>query len=225
MKRPDLILFAKHPQPGAVKTRVAATLGDARAAELAAWLLRATVALATEFWPGEVWLYGAPDAGHPLFTELEREFHIHLSVQRGADLGERMRVALAEGITRSGAAAVMGCDVPHCPGQVIEHAYDRLAKGHNLIGPSLDGGYYFLGLSAPADALFRDMDWGGPKVRAETLARARDAGIELEPLPVLRDIDSYDDLTAVARDYPPLREFLAGARPVAIPIRPRRPGE
>lgn len=217
-------MFAKHPVAGQVKTRIAATLGDQRAAELAAYLLRATVALVTEYWPGEVWLYGAPDADHPLFAELARDYHIQLSVQRGADLGARMQAALAEGIARRGAAAVMGCDVPHCPWQVLEHAYDRLAKGHHQLGPSLDGGYYFLGLAEPADSLFRDMDWGGSGVKDETLARAGRAGIDFELLSTLRDIDTYEDLVAVARDYPALRGFLTEGAPVAIRIR-TRPGE
>lgn len=215
MKRPGIAIFARAPVAGEAKTRLIPELGAERAAEIAALLLRLTVERVTEFWPGEVYLYGAPDAEHPLFRQLAKEFHVHLRPQERGDLGARMAVALDELIGVHEAAAIIGIDVPHCPWHVIEQAYELLAKGRSVIGPSEDGGYYFIGLQAGAPGLFSELAWGAPTVLAQTLDRARDAGVELEQLPRLRDVDTYADLVAIARELP----ALASAVPTVVELK------
>ncbi|MDA8363896.1 MAG: TIGR04282 family arsenosugar biosynthesis glycosyltransferase [Gammaproteobacteria bacterium] len=221
MKRPDLFIMAKQPVAGQVKTRLAQTCGAERAAEIAAALIRATLALVTENWPGEVYLCGAPDAGHPLFERLAAELHVHLASQGRGDLGERMHRLLRQGIERRGAAAVMGCDVPQCCASTLEVAYETLARGGGVIGPAMDGGYYFIGLQRAEPALFAGIDWGGDRVYAETRERARRAGIGFEVLAPLRDIDTWDDLVGVARDHPSLQPLVTGYPPATFP-RPRQ---
>jgi len=208
MKRPDLILFSKQPRPGQVKTRLAQVCGAERAAEIAAVLIRETVILAVNSWPGDVYLCGAPDADHPLFQELAAEFHVRLVAQGEGDLGDRMFRSLHAGIAHRGAAAVMGCDVPHCSANTVESAYEILADGGNVLGAAMDGGYYFIGLQQIVPSLFTDIDWGGDQVLDHTRARARHAGIEFDMLPALRDIDTWDDLVGVAQHYPPLQSFV-----------------
>lgn len=208
MKQPVLILFAKHPVAGEVKTRLQPDYTPVQAAEIAAFLIHATVGLAMANWPGEVWLYGAPDAKHPLFRELADRHGVKLGIQRGADLGERMCAALRDGRAGRGAAAVLGCDVPHCPWQVLDQANDWLARGHAVLGPTEDGGYYFIGLTRDVPELFADIPWGTVNVLPRTLKRAALLGIEFELLPELRDVDTAADLWLAAQDYPPLRQFL-----------------
>lgn len=208
MKRPGIAIFARAPVPGEAKTRLIPELGPERAAEIAALLLRLTIERVTEFWPGEVYLYGSPDAEHPFFRNLAKEFHVHLRPQHTGDLGIRMAVALDELIGVHGAGAIIGSDVPHCPWHVIEQAYELLAKGKNVIGPAEDGGYYFIGLQSAAPGMFSEFSWGAPAVLEQTLARARDAGIELEQLPRLRDVDTYADLVAIARELPALAALV-----------------
>ena len=122
MPQPELILFAKQPRPGAVKTRMIPEYTAEQAAEIAACLIRATVELAVSSWPGEVHLYGAPDADHPLFHALAGEFRLKLASQAEGDLGARMYRALRDGVARQGSAAVLGCAVPHCGWEVLERA-------------------------------------------------------------------------------------------------------
>jgi hypothetical protein len=143
-----------------------------------------------------------------LFRKLAKEFHVHLRPQSDGDLGARMAAALADLIGRHGAGAIIGSDIPHCPWHVIEQAYELLAKGRNVIGPAEDGGYYFIGLQAAAPELFSGLSWGVPTILAQTFDRARDAGIELEQLPRLRDADTYDDLVAIARELPALAALV-----------------
>ncbi len=206
--QPVLILFARAPVPGQAKTRLQPDCTPAQAAEVAAFLIRATVELATANWPGEVWLYATPDAEHPLLRELAGTHGVRLGVQRGADLGERMANALRDGLGLHGAAAVMGCDVPHCPWHVLDQANDWLARGRNVLGPTEDGGYYFIGLARDAPELFTDIPWGTLLVLERTRERAQALEIEFEMLPALTDIDTVADLWRAAQEYEPLRRFL-----------------
>lgn len=211
LRQPELIIFAKQPLAGQVKTRLLPDYTPQEAADIAALLVRATVALAVANWPGEIYLYGAPDAGHPLFEELARDFDLQLAPQDTGDLGARMQAALREGLARRRAAAILGCDVPHCPGDVLDLANHWLAQGRNVLGPTEDGGYYFIGLNAPHAELFQNIDWGTDRVLAQTLERAKSLGVEFEWLPRLRDIDTAADLRRAAHAYEPLRRFLKEA--------------
>ncbi len=217
MKRPDLLLFAKQPVPGEVKTRLECNYSRDQVVEIAKFLVTATTESAVANWPSDVYLCGAPDCEHDFFRTLADRFQLRLANQCGSDLGARMLAALRQGITRRGAAAVMGCDVPHCPGEVIERAHEELADGHNVIGLTEDGGYYLLGLQHAPAALFEGIRWGGPDVASLTFARARALGIEFVALPTLRDIDTADSLWLVAQEFEPLRRHLYGVMAARVP--------
>ncbi len=208
MKSPDLIIFAKQPTPGKVKTRLQTDYSPEQAAQIAGFLISETAKLAANNWPSDVYLYGAPGADHPLFRRLAETFHLHLAVQAHGDLGLKMLTALRQGIARSGTAGVLGCDVPQCRGDILELAHEKLARGENVIGPTEDGGYYFIGLQQPLRALFEDIEWGGSRVMETTLQRAQELGVNFETLPKLTDIDTVDDLWVTAHQYEPLRKFL-----------------
>lgn len=210
MKSPDLILFAKQPLPGHAKTRLQSYYSPEQVVEIARFLIRATVELAVTNWPSEVYLYVAPDPDHPFFHDLAKEFRIHLAPQAEGDLGARMLHALRDGIARSGAAAIMGCDVPHCRWDIVELAHEHLAKGCNVIGPTEDGGYYLIGVHDAQNTLFESIAWGGTDVAELTLARARQLGMHFELLPKLMDIDTQEALWVVAQEYEPLRKHLYG---------------
>jgi hypothetical protein len=208
MSQPELMLFARQPITGEVKTRMQPDYNPEQAAEIAAFMIRATVELAVTAWPGDVMLYVWPETDHLLFHRLTNEFHIQLAQQADGDLGAKMLDALRAGIARKGSAAVMGCDVPHCGWDVIDQANGWLARGKNVLGPTDDGGYYFIGLQEARPELFEDMPWGSNRVLEKTLARAEKLGMEFQLLKKLRDIDTAADLWLVAQKYEPLRKFL-----------------
>jgi rSAM/selenodomain-associated transferase 1 len=207
MRQPELFLFAKAPIAGTVKTRLQPRYSATRSARIARLLIRATARLAAHNWPGVVTLCASPDASHPLFRELAARYGFHLARQDEGDLGRRMAVALGEGIARAGAAAVMGCDVPQCDWEILDEANEQVARGRYVVGPTVDGGYYFIGMPRVHAELFEGIEWGGANVLEATLARAARLGIEFDLLPELRDIDSADDLRAVARIFAPLRRY------------------
>jgi hypothetical protein len=208
MSQPELMLFAREPIAGQVKTRLQPDYSPEQAAEIAAFMIRATVELAVSAWPGDIMLYVWPGTDHLLFHRLTSEFHIRLMPQADGDLGVKMLDALRAGIARKGSAAVMGCDVPHCGWDVVDQANSWLARGKNVLGPTDDGGYYFIGLQEARPELFQDMPWGSDRVLEMTLARAEKLGIEFELLKTLRDIDTAADLWLVAQKYEPLKKFL-----------------
>lgn len=207
MARPALFVFAKAPIAGQVKTRLQPAYTATQAAEIAAVLIRETVALAVAHWDGPIYLSTTPDTTHPLFVELVSRYNIPLRAQQGPDLGARMHEAITYGVARHGAAAIFGCDVPHCPGATLREANERLARGGAVLGPSADGGYYLVGLTQARPELFTGVAWGGANVLATTMTRARAVGVEFEMLTALRDIDTSADLAAVAQTYAPLKRF------------------
>jgi rSAM/selenodomain-associated transferase 1 len=184
-----LIVMARHPAPGRVKTRLAATLG----AERTCALYRAFVldlAGRLDALPYDVtWAYWPSTA--PFATLLPGA---HCRPQRGGDLGERMANAVAE---CGGPAVVIGADAPHVPAARLEEAVEALAGAADLVlGPADDGGYYLIGLRAPTPALFAGVAWGTPRVLAETLARA--GGLRTRLLEPCFDVDTPADLARLS---------------------------
>lgn len=208
MSQPRLLIFAKQPIPGQIKTRLQPDYSTEKSAEIAAFMIRATVELAISSWPGDVMLYASPDIEHPLFRQLARDFRLSLAPQAEGDLGAKMLSAIREGIAMGARTAIMGCDVPQCGWDVIDQANDWLARGKNVIGPTEDGGYYFIGLQQACPDLFGDIPWSSNQVLPMTLARSNKLGIEFELLTKLRDVDTANDLWIAAQKYEPLKKFL-----------------
>jgi len=205
---PALYLFAKAPVPGAAKTRLQPPLDANAAADVAAELLVLSARHAATWWPGEVTLCCTPDTSHPLFGRLAQELHLRVAAQGEGDLGERMDRALRAGVAAHGAAAVIGCDLPHLPGRVLEQAFEMLARGREVIGPACDGGYYLIGLTRPDPSLFAAIPWGSGQVLERTRARAAAAGRSFEELPAWCDIDTWADLVAAGRESDEIQKIV-----------------
>lgn len=194
-----LIVFAKHPEPGRVKTRLTPTLDP----EEAARLYRAFLLDALEQYTAltaDIRLYlGAAERtaelrGGP--SGVER------FVQRGATLGERMKQAFKEtfaaGYQR---AVIIGTDHPTLPTAFVEQAFDAVASPASVsIGPSTDGGYYLLGMSTFYPVLFDGMEYSHADVFEDTLARAEEISADLTVLPLWYDVDDPDDLQRLVED-------------------------
>ena len=205
---PELILFAKQPVAGEVKTRLQPQYTPEQAANIAQYFIEASVVNAVNHWAGPVSIYASPDTSHPIFSKLAAQYDLKLYSQKGNDLGLRMYAAMEDGIKRHGAAAVMGCDLPHCPQSVFENAFSLMSNKQAVLGPTRDGGYYFLGLTELHAALFSAIEWGTDKVLADTLSRTASLDIDIVLLPTLQDIDTATDLLEVARIFPGLAQFL-----------------
>jgi hypothetical protein len=206
----ELILFAKTPVAGQVKTRLIPELGSDGAAEFAEALIEHAVRRGIEAWPGPLRLLVWPDASHPCFDRIRDRYGIRTSPQSGNDLGERMFNAVNDAYRRGAAAAVMGCDVPDCPPETYRTAHAFVAQGRSVIGPSADGGYYLIAVHPPHPECFERIDWGGAEVFDTTLQRAAGAGLKLIVLQQLNDIDTPADVAALRASDPGLVSHLFG---------------
>jgi hypothetical protein len=209
-----LIVFVKEPRPGAVKTRLARSIGDHAAAAayraLAEAEIRATAPpRATSGGPAyERLFFFAPAEAEAAVADWLRgvlaDEPLVCRPQSGADLGARMAGAFDECFARGARrVAIVGTDVPACSSRHVLAALGALDDHDVALGPTHDGGYYLLALERPRPELFRDISWSTPAVLAATRARAAALGLRVELLETLRDVDTLEDWDA----------YRAGARP------------
>jgi len=203
---PRVLVMAKHPVPGLVKTRLAARIGTTAAAALQAAFLRDLGARLAVTGLAVTWAVTPPDA--PFHTIVAGA---HTIAQIPGDLGARMTHAIGALFAAGPAPVVtLGSDVPHLDPGALAEATVALAGGADcVLGPARDGGYYLIALRAPAPALFAGVAWGSDRVLEETRARAAACGLRLHLLAPTFDVDSWDDLRA-------LRALLAAGL-VALP--------
>lgn len=184
----------KLPRPGAVKTRLAAGIGPEAAASvyrrLAEAALEATAPARGEY--ERLVFFDPPDA---LAAMREWLPGVRLLPQSGEDLGARMADAFARAFARGARrVAIVGTDVPGVSRSAVGEALDALDAADVVLGPCEDGGYYLLALKAPRPSLFDGIAWSTPGVAAQTRARAAAAELAVRDLPVLRDVDTLEDL-------------------------------
>lgn len=195
-----LLIFAKAPVPGRVKTRLAGRMGTRGAAELYKKLLRQTLAIAraARLCPVELWC--APDGRHGFFTACRREYGVRLRRQCGGDLGRRMNQALNRTLAVHRFAVLIGGDCVSLGAAELRGAVSRLAAGRDaVLGPARDGGYLLVGLRQPRPALFRGIAWGTPAVLAATRRRLRRSGADWAELSPGWDVDTPADLRRLRR--------------------------
>ncbi len=202
-------MLCKAPRAGFSKTRLAAHVGAELAARLSAAFLRdvgASLASACEADGGiaPYALFCPADAEGELRRHLPGSFHFML-MQQG-DLGSTMLNAIGALLARGHEGAVLiGSDFPTLPPAILIEAASRLRNSEidAVIGPSLDGGYYLIGMLAPHAALFQGMTWSTSTVFSDTLERAHAAALVMGTLPIWYDVDD-------AASFAVLKDHLAG---------------
>lgn len=188
-----IAVFARWPGEGKVKTRLSPALPAPLARDLSVALLRDALDLAARSPAGERILYWAeaPAARH----EFAPPPGFEVRDQKGADLGARLEDAFAAMLRERGdRALVIGTDAPDLDVETLHRAFGMLERHDAALGPAADGGYYLAALERPAPELFRGIDWGTDRVRAQTLERARSARLEVGMLDMLEDLDTPADL-------------------------------
>jgi rSAM/selenodomain-associated transferase 1 len=195
--RPILIIFARNPVPGLVKTRLIPSLGEEGACALYLKLLQCTLDTAMQCSDVtiELWTDTATLAG-----ELHRmiaDRSLRLRRQRGSDLGLRMHHAISDALNRSSRVVLIGSDCPDWRAEDLMQAFNQL-QGHDaVLAPAMDGGYVLIGCRRHAVELFSDIPWGSDQVYAITKNRLRSLGWRWHELPAHPDIDCEPDLKLV----------------------------
>jgi len=194
-----VLVFTRTPVPGRVKTRLIPAIGAERAANLHRAMLWRTVATAAAAAVGPVGLWCSPATEHPCIAEIQRQFGLHAHLQRGADLGERMHLALQSQLDDAGGALLLGTDCPFLEARDLRLAARALREGADaVIGPAEDGGYYLIGVRKSHPEVFTGVAWGSDQVLAATRQKLRDLGWRWRELATRRDVDRPADLVAVA---------------------------
>ena len=187
-----ILVFVKYPEPGRVKTRLAATLGPDRAAEI----YRRLVAEVFARLPGDVEVIVCFDPAERR-EDCEKwlaEKATHFLPQTSGDLGNRLANAFVVAFARGFAhVAAIGTDCPEIDGFLFAQTWTALEKCEVVLGPSKDGGYYLVALREPAAPLFTDIIWSSPDVLSQTLARATAANLRVHLLPKRHDVDTEED--------------------------------
>jgi hypothetical protein len=186
-----IVVFAKEPVAGRVKTRLIPALGAEGAARLARHLLERTLdqALATGM---PVELCGEPDAAgwHPPRAGLE------LTAQEQGDLGTRLAAAAARNL-ECDSVLLIGADCPELDRYRLGAAADALLNHDSILHPAADGGYVLLGLRMFNPLLFEEIPWSTAAVTDATVDRIRRLGCTLHMGETLRDVDEPEDLGLV----------------------------
>ncbi|MEW6247399.1 MAG: TIGR04282 family arsenosugar biosynthesis glycosyltransferase [Nitrospirota bacterium] len=218
-----LIIFAKAPIAGQVKTRLCPPLTPDEAASLhGSFVLdaleRSKTAIAKHRLPLDRSLACAPSARHVFFKILEERHGVKLLDQVGEDLGARMTHACST-VFSSGYKQVLlvGTDVPSLLLDTYRDALTLLADHDLVLGPACDGGYYLIGLKRPAPELFADIPWSTDRVLDLTRQKADRLGFKTGLLPAQRDIDTIDDLLALIEEAGMGRE-VRGITPRPSPL-------
>ena len=189
-----ILVFAKAPLPGQVKTRLIPALGAAGAARLARQMLDHTLQQAQMAGIGPVELCASPTittsdwAGYPLPHGVET------SDQGEGDLGARMARACQQALTRNQRVLLIGTDCPGLSARRLRAAAAALDSYAAVIHPALDGGYPLLGLRTFHPSLFTDMPWSTSAVAELTLARMQALEWSVWVGDTLADIDEPADL-------------------------------
>lgn len=191
-----VILMAKAPVAGTVKTRLCPPLSPGEAADLyermllaAAGCLRAVPAVRRR-------VSFSPPGAASYFRGAAFE-GFGAAPQRGADLGERMTNAIGEAFAGGARrVAIVGADCPGLSPERISQAFDELLRGADAVfGPAPDGGFYLAAFNAvPRDLFGPGIAWSSPAVLPDIAARCRKAGMAWSLLPEERDIDTPEDL-------------------------------
>lgn len=197
LKHNQLLLFAKYPEAGKVKTRLAETVGPKKAADIYRRMLKQLITqIDTPSRRYELTLYYTPEAKKKDFQKIFPMLK-KIKPQSEGDLGERLTNAFANAFhTEAERVIVIGADCIEINQAVIEEAFRQLAKTDLVIAPAKDGGYTLLGMQAFHPQIFHEIAWSSEKVLQQTLERAEQLRLSLVKLPTLPDIDTYEDYLA-----------------------------
>lgn len=192
--RTAVIVFARAPRPGSVKTRLIPALGAEGAAALHARLLEHALETARAASLGGAELHCDPDADDPFFRYCADRYGVTLLAQAEGDLGARMLAACARALTDGSRVLLMGSDCPVLTARHLRQAERALRDGNDAVFvPCEDGGYALVGLRRVDTRLFEGVAWGSDRVISETRTRLEALGWRWHELATLWDVDRPED--------------------------------
>lgn len=193
-----LVIMAKAPRPGMVKTRLAQRLPASAVTALYRCLLEDTVALAKSLSGVEVAVMCPESDKHELARLLGNDMQV--VAQKGEGLAAGLTCVFAHFAMPGQQVIAFNSDSPHLPASILESAFQILATHDVVIGPTHDGGYYLVGAKSSHTSLFEGDGMGTKSALDTLLARIRSLGLSTGFTEPFYDIDVADDLIRLARE-------------------------
>jgi rSAM/selenodomain-associated transferase 1 len=192
-----LVVMAKAPVPGQVKTRLQPRFSPADAADLYRCFLEDRLRDVASIPEIDRAVAFAPATAADRFASLAPEGFL-LFPQRGRDLGEKLESLFSTTLALGyGAVVVTDSDSPDLPRSFLGDAFALLAGGSDVVfGPCRDGGYYLVGMKTSTPGFFANIPWSTSRVLERSLAVADRLGLKAGILPPWQDIDTFEDLRA-----------------------------
>jgi len=212
----ELIVFARSPEPGRVKSRLVPLLGAKGAARLHARLVERTLKTARASGIPGIYLYCSPGIKGDFFRKMQAQFKVRLRSQGRGNLGDRMYRAFRG----HSCAVLIGSDCPALRPADLRAAARALREGADaVLAPAEDGGYPLIGLRRASRRLFEGIAWGGPRVMVQTRRRLKALRWRWQELRTLWDVDRPEDVVRLRRS----RLLEAKVRPTSAAVRRRVP--
>lgn len=190
-----IIIFAKNPEIGKVKTRLAKSIGEEKALMIYLKLLEHTHAITDKVFADKAIFYADKVQEYDLLDY----YKFPKFLQRGKDLGERMERASGQAFGQSyERVIIIGSDCYELSTEIIENAFDALNRNNVVIGPALDGGYYLIGMDRHYPHLFHNKKWSSADIFLDTLLDIQKLKLSYHILPTLSDVDEEKDLGTLA---------------------------
>ncbi len=190
-----IIVFARAPRLGKVKTRLNRALPLDEVLQLHKRLVRHMIASMSKVLGAQIELWVDENTAHPFFQELQIEYPaISVKLQSQGDLGAKMSHALSQSTDEYQASIIVGSDCPAIDSHYIEASINALSDQDLVIGPASDGGYVLIGTKRGSLPVFDGIDWGTEQVLHQTLQKVVQSELRVRLLAELNDIDQAFDL-------------------------------
>lgn len=194
-----VIVFAKNPEPGKCKTRLAKNIGDEKALEVYKNLIRHTAKTIGNVSASRAVFYSEEIQNRDLWDDNL----FQKQVQTEGHLGEKMQAAFAWGFAQGYAKiCIVGSDLPELETSDIDKAFQKLEQNDLVFGPANDGGYYLMGMSGFHKNAFLEKAWSTETVLQKTLEDLK--GLSIAFLETKTDIDTLEDLAK----YPEFHRYI-----------------
>ncbi|MCF8143412.1 MAG: TIGR04283 family arsenosugar biosynthesis glycosyltransferase [Deltaproteobacteria bacterium] len=220
---PHILILARYPVPGRVKTRLVRALGPGGSARLHRRMTEHVAGVARgvrdaeETGTGvEITICYTGASRRDFRTWLGMDFQY--APQGTGDLGARMARAFDRVFQKgAGPAVLVGTDVPGITSDILHQTLQALRGNDVVLGRAADGGYYLIGMRSPFPGVFDPIDWGTGRVYEQTRSRIRSLGLTCADLPVLQDVDRPEDLGPLRTD-PRFSDLFSGGPLVSVII-------
>jgi len=198
-----LVVVAKAPVPGKVKTRLIPHFTPEEAAALYRCFLQDKITAISTLTGLDLAIAFTPADAGDAFAPFTRN-GFELFSQKGKDLGERLNNIFLEKLAGGyDAVSIIDSDSPDLPGSAVEESFKRLLSNQSevVLGPCRDGGYYLVGMCKPHPELFYDIPWSTDAVLTNTLEKAKKLRVKTGLLPWWNDLDTLEDLVVFYNKY------------------------